>query len=146
YVVRRPLPKAVLCHPSRRLSIAGSGVPLSACSSRALAITSLMASGTPQWSRIFSTLRSKRDTFLLIAKGWRAISRKRHQRVRARPVDPAIRCVQEQSRHRAPILNGTSSYVRRTLPDRNSRVLSSLREIRRPALLDNELPAPTRTA
>src|SRR5438046_10594208 len=104
-----------------------------------------MASGTPQWSRIFSTLRSKRDTFLLIAKGWRAISRKRHRRVRARPVDPAIRCEQEQSRHRAPILTGTGSYVRRTLPDRNLRVLSSLREIRPPALLDNELPAPIRT-
>src|SRR5215831_13127471 len=47
--------------------IFGSAVPLSACSSSALAITSRTASGTPQWSRIFSTLRSKRAAFFLVA-------------------------------------------------------------------------------
>src|SRR5437879_11908926 len=64
----------------------GSAVPLSACSSSALAITSRIASGTPQWSRIFSTLRSKSAGFFLVGK---ALLLDRH--VHRRPVQPAVR-------------------------------------------------------
>src|SRR5437870_13167662 len=63
----------------------GSAVPLSACSSSALAMTSRIASGTSQWSRIFSTLRSKSAGFFLVGK---ALLLDRH--VHRRPVQPAV--------------------------------------------------------
>src|SRR5467141_1491631 len=74
-----------MCHPSRRLTMRGSAVPLSACSSSALAMTSRIASGTPQWSRIFSTLRSKSAGFFLVGK---ALLLDRY--VHRRPVQPAV--------------------------------------------------------
>src|SRR5581483_9866281 len=52
-----------MCQPSLRFTISGSAVPLSACSSRALAMISRSASGTSQWSRIFSTFKSNRAGF-----------------------------------------------------------------------------------